>query len=313
MIVKKLILTVCGFIAFLTAVTAQSIKAPVGSKDLYNTLAIKDSLLFDIIFKTCDLKKLETILAKDFVFYHDGGYNNSTTTQDYADFMKNIKERCENKDKGPSMHREIVEATLQVFPVHSDEAIQTGVQRFYLTQKGEKERLVEESKFSRKWNKVSGNWQLSRELDYMVNTKPVQPNSEERYQPKPYVPDSFDLYNKIVSLDSIFFNTYNTCDMEKMSSMFAEDLEFYHDKTGLSTSKKEVLESTHKNICGKVTRTLVKGSIEVYPIHNFGAVEIGYHYFHNKVEEVTGEPSKFIILWRLKDDQWQITRVVSLH
>lgn len=309
MIVKKLTLTACGCIAFLTSVTAQNLKAP----DLYNMLAAKDSLLFDIVFKTCDLNKLETILAKDFVFYHDGGYNNSTTPQDHTNFIKNIKQRCENKDNGPSMRREIVKGTLQVFPVRPDEAIQTGVQRFYMTQKGEKERIVEESKFSRTWNKAGGNWQLSRELDYMVNTKPVQANSEERYQPKPYTPDSFDLYNKIVSLDSIFFNTYNTCDMEKMSSMFAEELEFYHDKTGLSTSKKEVLEATHKNICGKVNRTLVKGSIEVYPIHNFGAVEIGYHYFHNKVEEVTGEPSKFIILWRLKDDKWQITRVVSLH
>lgn len=309
MMIKKLILTACGFIAFLTSVTAQSLK----TSDIYHTLAAKDSLLFDIAFKSCDINKLETILDKDFVFYHDRGYNNPTIPQDHDNFIKNIKERCENKDKGPAMRREIVEGTLQVFPVNPDEVIQTGVQRFYLTQKGEQERIVEESKFSRTWNKVSGNWLLSRELDYLVNTKPVQANSEERYQPKPYVPDSFGLYNTIVSQDSIFFNTYNTCDMEKMSSMFADDLEFYHDKTGLSTSKKEVLEATHKNICDKVTRTLVKGSIEVYPIHNFGAVEIGYHYFHNKVEEVTGEPSKFIILWRLKDDKWQITRVISLH
>ncbi len=95
--------------------------------------------------------------------------------------------------------------------------------------------------------------------------------AEPRYQPEPYVPVSTELYDTIVHLDSLYFDTYNTCNLEKMSLLMSDNIEFYHDKGGVSTSKSEILEGIKKNICGKVTRELVKGSIEVYPIHGYGA------------------------------------------
>ena len=66
-----------------------------------------------------------------------------------------------------------------------------------------------------------------------------------------------------------------------MDSLTADDIEFYHDRGGLETSKKNLVESIHKNICGKVTRTLAPNSIEVYEIMGYGAVEFGYHSFKN--------------------------------
>ncbi len=130
-----------------------------------------------------------------------------------------------------------------------------------------------------------------------------------------YIPDSQELHDKIVSLDSVYFHAYNTCDMALQDSFYAENIEFYHDKSGLSTSKKDLLESLKKNICGKVTRELVKGSIEVYPLKGFGAVEMGSHIFHNNMEK-SDAPShigKFIIIWKQTGEKWQISRVVSLH
>ena len=122
------------------------------------------------------------------------------------------------------------------------------------------------------------------------------------------------LYNTIVEMDSIYFTAYNTCDLEKQAEMYSDDLEFYHDKGGLSTSKNDLLESLEKNICGKVTRELVAGSIEVYPIADFGAVEIGMHTFHNNQEpDAISKPSKFITIWKQEGDSWLITRVISLH
>jgi hypothetical protein len=35
------------------------------------------------------------------------------------------------------------------------------------------------------------------------------------------------------------------------------------------------VEALKNNICGKVRRELVAGTLEVYPLHGFGAVEIG--------------------------------------
>ena len=129
-----------------------------------------------------------------------------------------------------------------------------------------------------------------------------------------YKPKDLKLYKKIKALDSIYFNAYNTCDMKTQTAMYSEEIEFFHDLAGLSTSKSGVLKSIKKNICGKVTRNLVDGSIEVYPIPGFGAIEMGYHSFYNKKEpDAKLIPSKFIIVWKKGEKNWKITKVISLH
>lgn len=134
---------------------------------------------------------------------------------------------------------------------------------------------------------------------------------------KNYSPDNPELYKTIVKLDSVFFDAYNHCDtkFEAYADFYAEDIEFYHDQGGLSNSKKDILEGTKKFICGKVTRTLVPGSIEVYPIKDYGAIEIGLHYFRNNTNPPV-EPkkvSRFTIFWKKTGDSWKIAKVVSLH
>ena len=136
-------------------------------------------------------------------------------------------------------------------------------------------------------------------------------HAQEGYK---YVPESKELYAKIVHMDSVLFNAYNSCDMETQGKIFSDNLEFYHDKGGLMTSKKDVLDAIKRNICGKVTRVLVAGSIEVYPIAGYGAVEIGLRRFINHAEgNSESKPDKFICVWQQKGDTWQVTRVISLH
>jgi hypothetical protein len=51
----------------------------------------------------------------------------------------------------------------------------------------------------------------------------------------------------------------------------------------------------------------------VYPIANYGAVEIGVHRFHHPGHEDTesvGE-AKFIELWQNKEGGWKLARVIS--
>lgn len=130
-----------------------------------------------------------------------------------------------------------------------------------------------------------------------------------------YQPDDPQLYRTIAALDSIFFNAYNTCDMATQAAFYSDSIEFYHDQTGLTTSKQAILDATKQNICGKVTRELVKGSLEVYPIKGYGAVEMGLHKFHNSADK-TGSPSKeskFIVIWQQQNNEWKIKRVISLH
>lgn len=132
----------------------------------------------------------------------------------------------------------------------------------------------------------------------------------------PYKPDDPALFDTIARLDSLFFNDYNTCTVHltEYAGFYAEDLEFYHDKGGYMHSKKDVVEGTRKNICGKVTRHLIPGTLEIYPIAGYGAIEIGYHYFHNSQEpDAKPHPGRFVITWHNTPEGWKITRVISLH
>jgi hypothetical protein len=126
---------------------------------------------------------------------------------------------------------------------------------------------------------------------------------------------SKEFYDSIVAVDSIFFDAYNNCKLDRLDSLISTDLEFYHDKGGLSTSKREIMEALKKNICGKVTRELLRGSIEVYEIKDYGAVEMGFHGFHNNQEKENGPThfSKFVQIWHKENNQWKLTRVISLH
>lgn len=134
-----------------------------------------------------------------------------------------------------------------------------------------------------------------------------------------YKPDDRQLYDTIAHLDSVFFEAYNTCNfhLDEYAAFYADSIEFYHDKGGMMNVKKEIVESTKKYVCGKVTRELIKGSIEVYPIKGYGAVEMGLHKFHNNQEPDTMDDNsptgRFIIIWQHINYEWKIRRVISLH
>lgn len=122
-----------------------------------------------------------------------------------------------------------------------------------------------------------------------------------------------ELAKAVAALDAALFDSYNRCDLTRFASFFAEDVEFYHDQGGVTLGRAALTESVKKNICGKVTRELVPGSLQVYYMKGYGAVEIGVHRFHHPGQEDT-EPvgeAKFIHLWQYKDGAWRITRVIS--
>jgi hypothetical protein len=46
-----------------------------------------------------------------------------------------------------------------------------------------------------------------------------------------------DLFRTVAFLDAALFDAYNKCDLAKFSSLLADDVEFYHDKGGLTLPK----------------------------------------------------------------------------
>lgn len=122
-----------------------------------------------------------------------------------------------------------------------------------------------------------------------------------------------ELFRTIAALDTALFDAYNRCDLEAFGALLAEDLEFYHDQGGLSLGRQATVDGVRRNICGIARRELVAGTLKVFPMHGYGAIEMGVHRFYQpKISETkpTGE-AQFVQLWRLKDGTWQVTRILS--
>lgn len=119
------------------------------------------------------------------------------------------------------------------------------------------------------------------------------------------------LYKTIAGLDSELFDAYNNCGLDTLGSLVSKDLEFYHDKTGLAIGRQPFIDAIKNNICGKVHRELVPGTLEVYPMKDFGAVEIGIHRFSHPGDPHNLGEAKFITLWQHKDGAWKVTRAIS--
>lgn len=119
------------------------------------------------------------------------------------------------------------------------------------------------------------------------------------------------LYKTIAAADAAVFAASNRCDLGTMANFFTDDLEFYHDRTGLAVGKADLLQKTKANICGKMVRELVPGSLEVYPLHDYGAIQIGTHRFLHPGEPNNIGQARFIHIWRNQNGAWRITRVIS--
>jgi hypothetical protein len=120
------------------------------------------------------------------------------------------------------------------------------------------------------------------------------------------------LFRTVQGLDTKLFDAYNHCDLTTLGSMVSDDLEFYHDQTGLSVGKAPFLAAVKQNICVKVERELLPDTLEVYPLKGYGAVEIGIHRFRRPghPEEGMGD-AKFVTLWQNKGGEWKVTRAIS--
>jgi len=124
---------------------------------------------------------------------------------------------------------------------------------------------------------------------------------------------SKNLYKEIAHMDSALFNAFNNRNIDQFKNLFAEDLEFYHDKGGLTNYQHTVdFLKTTDSLNNHLKRELVKGTLEVYPIPGYGAMEIGEHTFcHLENGKQDCGTFKFVHIWKKTNGEWKITRVVS--
>lgn len=123
-----------------------------------------------------------------------------------------------------------------------------------------------------------------------------------------------ELFNIILKQDSLWFDAFNRKDLKTFSLFIDSSLEFYHDKTGLTDYKYNInaFTSILKNV-PDLARTLLKESMEVYPVPNYGAVQIAQHRFcHMENGKMDCGVFKFIHVWKKTAEGWKVTRIISV-
>ncbi|MEM8585662.1 MAG: nuclear transport factor 2 family protein [Bacteroidota bacterium] len=126
-----------------------------------------------------------------------------------------------------------------------------------------------------------------------------------------------ELVSTITELDAKFWVAYNDCNVDEMAIYLTEDIEFYHDRGGLTLGKEDLVNGMRAGLCGsnpqRLRREAISGSVEIYPIADYGAIIRGAHQFY--VIEENGEyldgQAQFTHLWRYDEGSWQMARVYS--
>jgi hypothetical protein len=123
------------------------------------------------------------------------------------------------------------------------------------------------------------------------------------------------LFETVAALDAEVFAAFNNCSaagqLEKHAGYFAPDVEFYHDTGGVTWTREQMIANTEKNVCGHFRRELVPGSLRIFSVKDFGAIELGSHRFCQfKTGDCEGL-ADFVIVWRNQGGDWKITRVLS--
>lgn len=122
---------------------------------------------------------------------------------------------------------------------------------------------------------------------------------------------SIDVDSAGRELDSKLFASYNSCDLTAFGELLAQDVEFYHDKGGLMVGRQAVVDAMRENVCSKVRRELVVGSLTSFPMNNYGLVQFGVHRFCTIGTSTCTGTGRFVHLWRQTDGKWQATRIIS--
>ena len=137
--------------------------------------------------------------------------------------------------------------------------------------------------------------------------------SPEQAEAKKRKATSGELFETIARLDRDMFDAFNEKNLERLMSMFTADLEFYDDGSGVKTfaQTKEDFAKTFADV-PDLHRELVPGSLEVYPLPSYGAVEVGEHRFcHEENGKQDCGVMKFSMVWRQSGETWKLARVLS--
>ncbi|MEM6285730.1 MAG: nuclear transport factor 2 family protein [Bacteroidota bacterium] len=122
------------------------------------------------------------------------------------------------------------------------------------------------------------------------------------------------LFEELREMDRTLFDAiFVACDPEAAIALLDADVEFYHDKVGV-TRGQEVHDAIRRQAEGcpreqGLVREVILETLLVSPVPGFGAVQMGEHRFIQAEE--TGR-ARFAHVWRQTEDGWRVHRVLSI-
>lgn len=140
---------------------------------------------------------------------------------------------------------------------------------------------------------------------------------------EPADPAQKKIFDELAARDHALFDAaFITCDVEGLREMVTDDMEFYHDRDGLSSTSGDQFVQQVGQYCDakktptgdKVRRELVAGSLSVHPLKGYGAVQMGVHRFWVTgpgLAERLGDSANFIHIWKQDGATWRLARVIS--
>jgi len=156
-----------------------------------------------------------------------------------------------------------------------------------------------------------------------ADPQPPEPKKDAEVHLTPGAVARPGLLEEVLKADLEFFKAFfDDCDVETVRRYVTDDFEMFHDKSGRAITSGEQFVTITKEKCQRQrdgidflsTRELLRESVKVFPINNYGAVETGTHRFYavskDKTRRLT-ETSQFTHVWKEENGQWRLARVLS--
>ena len=137
------------------------------------------------------------------------------------------------------------------------------------------------------------------------------------------IPEGPALQESIAARDAEFFDlVFEGCDPKRLATMLTDDFEMYHDKGGLVATAAAPFVEQYTKTCEerakpdawRSRRELVPGTMKVWPVPGFGAIEDGEHVFYERKgdgpEKKVGR-ARFTQAWKWTPEGWRLARVFS--
>ncbi len=121
---------------------------------------------------------------------------------------------------------------------------------------------------------------------------------------------------ELARMDSLLFDAaFVACDTARVFALLTPDIEFYHDLTGAKQGpdvRADFVRLTSACPRGQgVTRVLTPGSLQSFPIKDFGAMQTGEHRFV-QANGTAPTGARFVHLWTNRGGAWRVSRIYSV-